>query len=313
MDRTFVPNCDRFCLSRTATPWEPVAIAPMEPLTPPHYCTRLESPRHPNDTRFEIRQPAFREPSAHHILTVQTAPRPQCSLKQTITSLTAAGSERWLGSKLLIADGYQPDIPPGWLHSFSLPPTSGSASTFLRLVRHSLSIDPKLESLTCIQDDVLLCLNALDYISRIVVPLDVTLVSWFTYPYDYAYQKSPIQQPRPSELTLPVFACRPTRFFVLGQAFTLPRESIDTLLSCPYVTHNWPKPNGSDEMPAWALGDAPYATHFPNLVQHTEGNNSACLLTLNNFNNVNQNTPHVGGRSSPYFPGVDFDTLSLIK
>jgi hypothetical protein len=303
-------QCDRFCRSRTDTPWWSIEIAPLKPFTPPHHCTRLESSRHPEDTHFAVRQPSFQDPSNHHVLAVQTAPRPQDSLEQTIASLTTSGSERWLGAKLLIADGCRPNVPPGWLHSFSLPPTSGSAKTFVKLLRHSLSIDPGLESLTIIQDDVFLCLNALDYISRMAMPPDITLLTWFTYPYDYAYPPSPAQQPHPSELALPVLACRPTRFFILGQAFTLPRRTVDSLLTCPHVAHDWPKTHGSDEMPAWALGDAPYATHFPNLAQHIAGENSACLLTLGN---PDRETPHSGKRTSPYFPGMEFDALSLIS
>ncbi len=309
------PCCDRFCLSRNDTPWQIVAIEPVEPFTPPHYCTRLERRRHPNDTHFSVRRPSYREPSPHHVLAVQTAPRPRNSLEQTIASLEIAGSGRWPGPKLLIADGCQPDIPrnrmlPGWLHSSSPSPASGSAKTFLRLLRLSLLIDPKLESLTCIQDDVILCLNGLDYISRISVPPDVTLMTWFSLPYDYSYPPSPVQRPHPSESTLPIFACRPTRFFVLGQAFTLARKSVDSLLSCPRVALDWPKLHGSDEMPAWSLGDTTYATHFPNLAQHMEGENSACLMTLGN---PPQKTPHEGPRTSPYFPGADFDALSLME
>ena len=196
------------------------------------------------------------------------------------------------------------DIPrnrmlPGWLHSISPSPASGSAKTFLRLLRLSLLIDPKLESLTCIQDDVILCLNGLDYISRISVPPDVTLMTWFSLPYDYSYPPSPVQRPHPSESTL-----------LLGQAFTLARKSVDSLLSCPRVALDWPKLHGSDEMPAWSLGDTTYATHFPNLAQHMEGENSACLMTLGN---PPQKTPHEGPRTSPYFPGADFDALSLME
>jgi hypothetical protein len=308
-------TCDRYCLiGQPVSPWDKIALSNerIVPFTPPHHCTRTENRQPKTDFHYKLQNVATTTPSAHHVLALQTAPRPMSTLQQTINSLRSAGSDEWLGPKILMGDGCLPLVPSGWINMSAPPPSRGSAKTFLKLLKSSTVIDPNLEFLTYIQDDVLLCQNALNYMARIKLPEDASLLTWFTYPYDYSYP--PWESPAfPASANTPTIALRPTRFFILGQAFTLPRKSIESLLYCPHVAREWPKLNGMDEMPAWTFGDAPYATHFPNLVQHTgETTNSACFLILRN-RNPTLAIPPCDDKTSPYFPGVDFDALSLLR
>jgi hypothetical protein len=82
------------------------------------------------------------------------------------------------------------------------------------------------------------------------------------------------------------------------------------MLKCPMLDH-WPTRDGLDRMPPWALGDALYAVHFPILVQHTGGENSAVRLAGGRCLGTNVPDPHVGARTSPYFVGAGFDALAL--
>jgi hypothetical protein len=171
-------------------------------------------------------------------------------------------------------------------------------------LRVALALDPKLEAVTVIEDDVAFCRNFLLYLSSVELPSDAAFVTWYTHPYDYSYKPARPQMLHPSESKTPLWAFRPSRFFILSQCCTLPRRTVDRLLDCPHVTESWHKRNGRDEMIAWALGDALYATHFPILTQHTGGLNSAVLLPTDQSE---------GARSSPFFVGEEFDALSLLS
>jgi hypothetical protein len=177
-------------------------------------------------------------------------------------------------------------------------PSQGSAKTFVAMLREAIRCDPDLEYLTYFQDDVALAKNALDYIPQVSFPPELTLISWFNSAWIKPNWKNPS------------LGCRPTRYFIRSQAMTLTRASVDAMLYCPVIT-NWPLVNSCDAFPYWALGDLPYADHYPSLVQHTEGLNSACNLTLLQ-RNIDSTYPHKGPRTSPSFVGEDFDALHLM-
>jgi hypothetical protein len=271
-----------------------------QPYSSPHHCSRLEVPRKAGDREYVELPIAQRAPSSHHVLAIQTAPRPgKPSLPTTLDSLETAGLSRWKGSKILASDGYSPPIPPSWIGlpvSTSMP-SLGSAKTFVALLQKTIEVDPSLEYLTYFQDDIVLAKNALDYIASVSIPPALSLVSWFN---------SIWLKP---DWSTPSLGCRPTRYFIRSQAMTLSRMAVDAMLYCHVVTH-WPRVNSCDAMPDWALGDIPYADHYPSLVQHTEGLNSACNLTLIQ-RNLDSTYPHKGQRISPSFVGEDFDVLSL--
>lgn len=191
------------------------------------------------------------------------------------------------------------------------PARQGSAIGFVSALRHALANDGDLEYLTFIEDDVSMCRNALSYMARVGIPQDLSFVSWFTYDYDYATPPMQRQTPHPSESRTAVLGVRPSRYFILIQACTFPRRTVERLLRCPRITSEWPKREGHDEMVAWALGDALYATHFPILVQHTGGLNSAVVLDRGQAK-LAPGDPWAEERKSPYYKGDAFDALSLM-
>jgi hypothetical protein len=255
-----------------------------------------------------------------------------------LTNLHSAGIGNWQGIKLLVSDGFSlydftdtGDLEPmtafnNWFHFLSPEPSVGSSATFIRLLKSALLCDPELEQLTVLQDDVELCQNALDYIGRVVIPvsaLGASFITWFTCPYDYHWEKIPVQTPHPSELGYPVLAFRPSRYFILAPACTYTRETIDRLLYCPHLQQSWPKRHNCDEMISWALGDSLYATHFPNIAQHRGGKNSAILYDMAKRSHLGEvdtrlslekleEDPQHGSWESPYYVGRSFDALSLI-
>ena len=305
-------NCSQFCQNRPLSvmlkipPWKRT-LAPMpsgHPYSTPHYCSRLELDRKKDDRKY-IEQAVFRRtPSLHHSLSIQTAPRPgRISLPTTLASLETAGLARWHGPKLLVSDGYIPECPPTWtgLAVSSEMPSLGSAKTFVALLRKAIENDPELEYLTYFQDDIILAKNSLDYISQVSIPPELSLVSWFNTTWNKPeWQNAP-----------PSLGCRPTRYFIRSQGITMTRRAIDAMLYC-HVVNNWPRINSCDAMPDWALGDVPYADHYPSLIQHTEGLNSACNLTLIQHR-LDSTYPHKGPRISPSFAGEDFNALKLFE
>jgi len=227
-------------------------------------------------------------------------------------SLVEAGAGDWDGPKILASDGPREDsVDPDWFR-FESPRSDGSAVAFVRALRYALALDPRLEHLTFLEDDISLSKNALRYAARIEVPSDVAFVTWFTYDYDYSFPKHEPNARHPSTYPTPVLAIRPARFFILAQACTFTRETVDRLLDCPRATEEWPKKDGHDEMIAWALGDALYATHFPILVQHTGGLNSAVLMARGKTLEDPGDPAWTEERRSPYYKGDEFDASSLL-
>ena len=143
-------RCSRFCQHRpistaiilTAPPWKR-EMPPMlsgKPYSPPHYCSRLEEPSFQTgdllsheirDTQSLPKNSTYREriersvvrkdPSLYHLLTIQTAIRPnQSSLPTTLDSLEQAGVKRWNGPKIIVSDG------TNWLASTELHPVPGA-------------------------------------------------------------------------------------------------------------------------------------------------------------------------------------------
>ncbi len=292
-------KCSRFCTDQyrptslvlLKPPWEkPIAYRPSgQPYRPPHFCSRLELPRTIHDQIKVERPVAWRSPSQHHILAVQTAPRPHHdSLPTTLNSLEKAGLQRWTGPKIIMADGYQPDVPAPWQVFITMdhPPGLGSARTFLAAFREALKLDPSLEFLTIFEDDIVLSKNALDYIQRIEIPTDTAMISWYSWKWNGSGPDS-----------LPILGIQPSRFFFDSQGLTLTRRAVDAALYCPRAT-GWPERNKKDILLAWTLMDTPYAEHWPNLIQHMEPINSAC--------------GHKAPKTSPTFMGTEFDAMNLM-
>lgn len=254
-------------------------------------------------------------PQGPHPLVLMTAPRPVPTLRATLDSLRLAGSAWWPWSKIVIADGYRPhqdDLLGDW-NVRHLDTPRGSAKTFVRALETALEACPDLERLTFLEDDVEVCRHFFRYLSFTEIPPDLSLVTWFTYefPSEARMHEEASRQgwQHPGTYGVPVLARRSCRNFILAQCVTLTRGTVDRLLRCPRV-HDWVEENGHDEMPAWALGDSPYAAHFPVLVQHTGGLSSA--VAANRKTVPEGRDPQAGARTSPSYVGRDFDALSLL-
>ena len=302
-------GCGRVCFSLYwRAPWE-TDVTP----TPRNACTRqyLEP-----DLLYQPTPVSFsRDTSARHPLVLLTAPRPTPTLPATLASLRASYVDRWPSAKLLVSDGpLEPTCLLGanWETDIS-PSTTGSAKTFVRALRRALELCPDLKLLTIMEDDVEVCRSFFDYLRLVKVPDDLALVTWFTYEFpgeERMHEEASRRGWRhPSSYTVPVLARRSTQSFVLFQCATLTRDTVDRLLRCPRVL-DWHQENGHDEIPAWALGDVPYAAHFPGLVQHTGGLSSA--VAANRTTAPEGRDPQVGARTSPYYVGPEFDALSLV-
>jgi len=321
--------CDRFCQkdpreTAFASPWhEPdPKVEPMEPMLNRHGCTRLHLPRRSLDFDYECEAVTTAEPSPHHVLLVLAAPRPQATLGKTLESLLAAGSDAWPGPKILSSDcpiNHFPSIinHRRW-HVIGVPEPLGSARAYARAFRLALTVDPDFDQLTILEDDVELCSNALTYMSRVEVPSDIAFVTWFTYAYDW--RPSPHAPVEPSPATRArdekhgILAARPSRFFILTQAVTFPRQTADLLLECPMFGAEWTERDGHDLMIGHALGDARYAAHFPVLVQHVGGLSSAVKLARKlTKKETPEHDAQEGARTSPHYVGPDFDALTLLR
>ena len=248
------------------SPWErDELVGVMLPKAPPHHCTRLHVPRLPTDFQYSTRPATHKDPSSHHALALLTAPRPSDTLCETLASLRAAGVDDWQGNKILTSDGplcVDTPLLPNWIVS-STTEKIGSARSFVRSLRLALSLDPDLDHLTFVEDDVEMSKNTLSYVARLQVPGDVAFVTWFTYDYDYSSPAHPPPYTHPAKLNYPVLACRSSRYFILTQCCTFPRRTVDRILACPMASENWPKRDAHDELISWALGDSPLRRPLP--------------------------------------------------
>jgi hypothetical protein len=302
------------------SPWEADTVVPhVRAGKLPGYCTRLQTPRRSLDFTYATQPAQYGEPGEHHVLALLTAPRPCGStLRNTLSWLLGAGASSWEGEKLLVCDGERPSDDGEIAEALGFwvwdrKERLGSARAFVELLRIALVADPDLEQLTYVEDDVVGCAGFLDYAKQVVIPDDVSLVSWFTYDYDWSSPPRHAGE-RPPTTGPAVLACRPARFFILAQACTIPRRTVDLLLRCPMVAGDrWPSKDGQDLMMAWALGDALYAVHHPILVQHAGGNNSAVKLAGGRAQEGAEVDPQDGPRSSPYYVGDLFDAASLLN
>lgn len=306
MTKCSYPNCPH---ANWPSPWEKeqLRVDLMPPYVNEHHCTRLHVPKRSLDFAYQFAVPEVRDPSPHHVLAIMTAKREPPTLEDTLTSLEKAGGVlSWPGPAFLVSDGtYRANRRIDWpLLETCL--THGSARTFVSTLRYSLAVDPDLENLTILEDDVVTCRNALAYVATTKVPSDVAFITWFTYDYDFSTPHPHPTNP-PSGASL---GCRSTRYFILTQACTFPRTTIQRILDCPRASQHWPKHHAHDELISWALGDSLYAAHFPGLFQHVAGENSAVTLASRRGLSDGGNA-QAGARISPYYVGDDFDALSL--
>lgn len=269
------------------------------PVTPFSIPGRCEHPNiiriagHGDSIQFESRRPVtFAKSPGPHLLAIQTCPRPRGnSLDRTLSSLRDAGLGRWEGPKLIVADGYSPRVPAGWILETNPSAPGGSSRTFMRLLRASLNVAPTLERITYLQDDVCLAKNALDYVDQVKIDDDLSFISWFSIWDNWQGQgRDP----------LPLLEIGKNTKFHGNQALTMPRRTVEIMLRF-LESGSWPYRSGTDRIFAVALEDGLFASHYPVIAQHTEGTNSAC-------------TPDCRSeRKSRQFVGEQFDAMDPIE
>ena len=229
----------------------------------------------------ETRTVSWNDPERDRcVVAIQTAPRPRGnSLRRTVASLG-----EWNGPRLIVADGCRPEIT-GWAIDAS-GTQEGSSSNLLRLLHGVATRWPGFTRLILLQDDVILALNALEYMSQLAIPEDVGWVAMFAEMWSGWGAGWP---------RLGVFG-RHQRFYD-SQCVIMPRNTVLDLLDCR-GERPWNRIHGCDLM--FNMLGMPFAVHVPNLADHMEGLNSACEHEA------------LGERRSPNFPGTGFDALTLI-
>jgi hypothetical protein len=217
-----------------------------------------------------------RWPSDKHVLAVMTCEGREEFQQRLYGSLLGAGLRWWRGPKILVSDGAPPQPAwPGWkVYSHD---RVGQAQTFFRVLREAARV-PNLESLTMLEDDVILAKGALDYIATTEIDYDLQFVSWFSD------EQCLIPMARP---LLSVISAGEFQF---NQAITFPAETVRDLLGSEAL-QTWGEPHGADRVYARAWPLAKVAVHYPNLVQHVGGLDSAV-----------GNNSH-GERTSPTYDG----------
>jgi len=163
----------------------------------------------------------------------------------------------------------------------------GHAQTFFNILRCAAAITG-FQRLTMFEDDVIAVRNALDYIATTAIDDDLVSASWFH-----------IQAPLPRTDTVR-WMVEPASTFSRTQAVTLPARVVHRLLASEQL-RTWTEPHGADMIFSQVMPDEPVAYHFPNLVDHVAGLQS---LTGNTG---------LGARTSPTFPGENFDALDLTR
>jgi GT2 family glycosyltransferase len=228
---------------------------------------------------------AQRPQAVPHVLAMLTAPRGTPTRPQALASLEAAGSARWTGPKLLVCDGFRPhEVPAGW--TVDATETSvGSTQSFMRLVRRVVTEHPGAH-LTFVEDDVLLCKNALDYIAAAELPPVAPIASWY----------SRGAQARPGT----GWAIVPVAWIPGGVALTFTPAALAQLVAAAdQRTDVQVARNAHDVFVGVALAGKFMAVHVPSLAQH------------NGLESAVGNTD-LGLRASPTFPGEHVDALAFV-
>ncbi len=164
-------------------------------------------------------------------------------------------------------------------------PPRGQAQTFFELLARAWQT-PGFTYLTMFEDDLAAAENALLYIATTKIPDDVAMVSWF-----HRFAPNPPQ-------AITTWMIGPAHEFSHQQAITLPAKTVKALLASKEL-REWSEPHAGDMLIGQVMPDADVAYHFPNIVQHEEGEASL--------------TGNVGSRRSCTFVGESFDAFDLTR
>ena len=157
----------------------------------------------------------------------------------------------------------------------------------MRVLSAAVRAAPAFTRLTCLQDDVVLAKNFLDYVDCVLVDDDLSFISWYS---------SWDARPSTGDPFRPVLEIGKNACFGGSQALTLPRRTADILLGF-LESGRWPYRNACDRLFAAAMEGGRFAAHYPVIAQHMGDSNSS-----------------LGHRErrSKEFVGEDFDALALV-
>jgi len=215
------------------------------------------------------------------MLAVQTAPRPQPTLAATLASLHRAGLDQWTGPMVVFADGYAPAVDPPFRLD-TTPTKLGNARTYLRIIHAAVAeiAEDRLDGLLLVEDDVVLCKNALPYVQRLAVPERTASIAIYS-PIDPKLDKALLKMS--------------STFWSGNCAVLLTAAALAAIAASPVVAA-WPRTNGADEIAAYGANTMNFLHHVPSLAQHIGDVSSM---------------GHGRIRRSPTFRGEEFDAMSL--
>lgn len=160
----------------------------------------------------------------------------------------------------------------------------GQAETFFRALRKAAAW-PGLRYLTLFEDDVVGARKARQYIATTRFPEGVAMVSWF-------HRLSP----NPPQVGA-TWMIGPAHEFSHQQGITLPARTVYLLLASQQLK-KWSERHGADMLIGLVMPEAKVAYHFPNIIDHVEGDASL--------------TGNTGPRRSATFVGEGFDAFDLV-
>jgi hypothetical protein len=200
--------------------------------------------------------------------------------------LTQIDSSNWRGPRIVVSDGRQ-SVLTGWRVAASSH-NEGQKRTYWRALAIGLeeARRRRFDRILILEDDVVLCRNALQYMESARLPSVLDFVTWFD---GHAIP------PRARQGIYPVLG---QSFFCL-QGVTWSCATAERLLTAP-AAQQWKERHSGDILVAKILRGRYYGVHVPNLVQHL-GATSVC----------NPGQGLTGVRVANNYPGHDFDALTL--
>ena len=225
------------------------------------------------------------------LVVVLTCPRSTDYLSNTLSSLERGGVRCVKAPRVLVMDGGAPYFSADWpTYSLGRSP-QGNLRAFMGVFE--LAQERNVDRLLFLEDDIVVCKNAVPRMLNTQVPDDSAFVSFFDMkelPYGAAagmYKVSTMG--------------KDGRGYWGSQALLWPRRTIDYMLAHKHEIFQGQSKHSSDCLFGYQLLCSPwprYAIHVPNLVEHT-GIISAIWSWIPKVN-----------RKATNFPGEGFDALA---
>lgn len=253
------------------------------------------------------------------LIVVATCPRPGGTsyVEETVRRLDDEGANL-ADRKIILSDGpldfSDKRFPSSWsLDIHGGGQRRGTRFVFARALK--LAVVEGAEHLLYFEDDVLPCKNAVRLMINFVVAPHLAFVSFFSFIFEPIKIAAGLHE-------FPVIGPR-GRGFNGAQALLLPRRTFSYLNEQDIVgfrTSRLPlktTESSCDRAFSIILDEAPadipklYAAHMPSLVEHV-GNDSAAHPG-EKLHRVNRHLEKRGRRTARWWPGYDFDAMTLLN